>query len=250
MTSENKLTSIKSSYYDVKFNETSIQIKISETEASSLFFTLIVLFFLDALFVLLYFQLLRIIEGLVSLIIELIIIILLFFTYSHYKNAQVIWEVNGVKKELSVNKIFKKVSKDFNYEFEAIESVILSQGKFIRSRYHISLLLKNSKRLRILYDNKENSKIIGEEISNLMGIPLLKRNYFKSAILYFNLFLLYLIIIAILVSLMNIELILGLLLILLFRNILLLMSFLDVYLIKEWLIDYKSYKNIIDKDNK
>ncbi|TFF90611.1 MAG: hypothetical protein EU548_02155 [Promethearchaeota archaeon] len=250
MTSKNKLSSIKSSYYKVKFNDTSIRVNITETETSSLFFTLIVLFFLDALFVLLYFQLLRIIEGFVSLIIELIIIILLFFAYSHYKNAQVIWEIDGVKKEIRVDKIFKKVSKDFHYDFESIESVAISQGKFIRNRYHISLLLTNSKRLRILYDTKENSKIIGKKISNLMGIPLLKRNYFKSAILYFNIFFLYLIIIAVLVSLMNIELILGFLLIILFRNILLLLSFIDVYLIKEWLIDYKAYKNKIDNYNK
>jgi hypothetical protein len=236
------LNLIKSSNYKVKIRDEIINIKVTETESNALFFTLIILFLLDGLTVLIYFQLLRIIEGIVSLIIEIIIIILLFLTYSQYNDVETIWTINPLNKKIEIVKKYEKRTKKIILNFKEIESIAISRGKFIKNRYYLSLLMNNSKRIKIIYDNEKNCQLIGKKISELVDVPVFDRNFFKIPTIYLNFIFLYLIIMATILSIMDLELILGLLLILFFRNALLLISFIDVYLIKEWVKDSRDYK--------
>ncbi|MEJ2250557.1 MAG: hypothetical protein P8Y97_13005, partial [Candidatus Lokiarchaeota archaeon] len=147
-----KINLIKSSDYYIKLRDDILKIKVEETETSALFFTLIILFLFDALFILFYFQLSKIMEGLISLGIEVILLMLLSFTYSQYKDVQTNWEINPLNKEILIQKQYKNHIKENKLKFRNIESIAISQGRLLTERYNLSILFDNSIRLTIIRD--------------------------------------------------------------------------------------------------
>lgn len=255
MTKENKsinsqINLIKNANFKITLRNGVISIKVIETESNALFFTLIILFILDGLTILIYFQLLKIIEGIISFVIELIIISLLVSSYSQYNDIEAQWKINSNKKKINLLKVYKERKKEIILDFKNIESICISQGKVIKDRYYLSILLENSKRYKILYDNEQNTRLIGRKISELIDRPMFERSFFKTIILHINFIFLYLIIMAIILSIFDLELILELLMILFFRNIMLLISFIDVYLIKEYIKENRDYKKKLSKSKR
>lgn len=169
-------------------SDNELKIEVIRSEHKTTLLVLLLFVPLMSLFSLFFFYINFSIVGIVYVITDILITVFLFFVYLRHKRLIIEWVIdNSLRRITKTRKVPKPVQLK-SIDFSEITSVILSQTQIIEfSKTFLLFHLKHKRKYKICYGNLKQCEKLGDLISKFMKKPFLKRDYFKSAIIFTNL---------------------------------------------------------------
>lgn len=231
---DNKKKEIINRNFEASYYSEKIIIDVDKSESSALYLILIFFFSLDTLDLLIAIQLDLLYLGIISIILDIIILVFLYSGYSNYKDLNVHWIFNKRDNLVEIYRKSSQINEQDILKFQDIEAFTLSENIYIHDRFYVSCVTKNHEKLKICYGDQKECYILAKKFSDFLDIPLIQRNFFEKSLLISSSFLIFCVILLfVLFFLISIQLIFEYIIFILLKTGIILSILRVIFLLKE-----------------
>ncbi|MBD3227871.1 MAG: hypothetical protein GF329_06755 [Candidatus Lokiarchaeota archaeon] len=222
------------SNFEVSYYPEKIIIEVDKSDSSAIYLILLFFFFLDTMDLLVAIQIQLILLGIISIIIDLIIIVFMYSGYLNYKDLKVHWIFNVQINQIKIYRKSSRVDERDFLKFQDIEAITLSENLYLKNRFFVSCITINHKKHKICNGERKDCYPIAKKLSEFLNKPMIYRNFFDKALIISSSFLaLFIILIFVFFFVISLPLIFDYVLYILLKTTIILTILRILYLLKE-----------------
>ncbi|MBD3195068.1 MAG: hypothetical protein GF317_08445 [Candidatus Lokiarchaeota archaeon] len=240
-------------HHNFKFelSENKIKILVDESESGTFYFVAMIFFLLDTLDILISLYINLLLLGIVSVIIDFIIIGSLAYAYRNYKDLKVKWIFDESKKTIKINRFSSKINEMNFIGYSRVESIILSKSLYVSDRYLLSLYSIRGERYKLCYGTEDDCIHLASHLTDYIRVPVIRMNFYRNPlIILITIFIGSSIGLIIIYFFIEVILILNYILIIILKTVMILIGLKIISLTRNYIIAKNQYLNDLIKFRK